>query len=124
MMEALADRGHEVVNLSPFPQKKPRANYTDLDLSSEFPSLVNKLTYDQMANPDTSLMSKLSVIGVIAEIAGADLCRKVFANKHFQDIMNGAHGKFDVVFTEIFGSDCWAAVAHKMRVGQGKGQVL
>lgn len=36
--------------------------------------------------------------------------------KHFQNLMNGVHGKFDVVFTEIFGSDCWAVVAHKMKV--------
>lgn len=75
-MEALAERGHEVVNLSPFPLKRPRANYTDLDLSTEFPSLVNALTYEQMANPDTS---NLGILNVVRDLAGANLCRKVFS---------------------------------------------
>ena len=30
--------------------------------------------------------------------------------------MKGGYGKFDVVFTEIFGSDCFAAVAYKMQL--------
>ncbi|XP_034250265.1 LOW QUALITY PROTEIN: uncharacterized protein LOC117650772 [Thrips palmi] len=40
----------------------------------------------------------------------------VFQTKQFQDIMSGAYGKFDVVFTEICGSDCWAVVAHKLQI--------
>lgn len=81
MLEALADRGHEVVDLSPFPLKTPRANYTDLDISSEFPSLVNTLTYEQMVNPD---VDKLGILKFIAAFHGESFCRKVFSTQHFQ----------------------------------------
>lgn len=116
-MESLADRGHQVVQLSPFPQKTPRANYTDLDLSRDFPSLVNSLSYDQMTS-----VSKYTIIRLIGQMAGAELCRSVFQTQHFRDIMSGKHGKFDVVFTEIFGSDCWTAVAYKLDVSWRRGK--
>jgi len=111
LMEALADRGHHVYVLSPFPQKKPRANYTDLDLSQEFPSLVNGLTYEQMTSH-----GRLKIVKLIGEMAGPGLCRATFETQHFKDVMSGKHGKFDVVFTEIFGSDCFTAVAHKLKL--------
>ncbi|KAK3925715.1 UDP-glucosyltransferase 2 [Frankliniella fusca] len=111
LMEALADRGHEVYMLSPFPQKKPRANYTDLDVSKQFPSLVNGLTYEQMSS-----LGRMKIVQIIGEFSGASLCRSTFETQHFKDVMSGKHGKFDVVFTEIFGSDCFTAVAHKLKV--------
>lgn len=49
-----------------------------------------------------------------------------------QDLINGLHGKFDVVFTEIFSSDCFTAIAYKLKVSRsvqfrpshsGEGQV-
>ncbi|KAJ1529978.1 hypothetical protein ONE63_006706 [Megalurothrips usitatus] len=110
-MEALADHGHEVVMLSPFPQKKMRANYTDLDVSSELPSIANKFTFEDMVS-----MKSTGMIDLIVEYAGADFCRAVFLTQHFRDIMAGKHGKFDIVFTEIINSDCWAAVAYKLNV--------
>ncbi|KAE8749856.1 UDP-glycosyltransferase-13 [Frankliniella occidentalis] len=111
LMEVLADRGHDVYMMSPFPQKAPRANYTDLDLSKEFPSLVNGLTYEQMTS-----FGRTTIVKLIGQMAGADLCRATFETQHFRDVMSGKHGKFDVVFTEIFGSDCFAAVAHKLKL--------
>ncbi|KAJ1521692.1 hypothetical protein ONE63_003335 [Megalurothrips usitatus] len=110
-MEALADYGHEVVMLSPFPLKKPRANYTDLDISKELPSLANTLTFEEM-----TALRQPGIMRLIVELGGAHFCRAVFQMQHFRDIMSGKHGKFDVVFTEICNSDCWTAVAHKLDV--------
>ncbi|XP_034253455.1 UDP-glucuronosyltransferase 2B15-like [Thrips palmi] len=111
LMEVLADNGHEVVQFSPFPQKTPRANYTDVDLSKEFPSLVNSLTFEQMTS-----FSRFKIVELINNFAGPDLCRRVFETQHFKDVMSGKYGKFDVVFTEIFGSDCWSVVAYKLNL--------
>ncbi|KAJ1521690.1 hypothetical protein ONE63_003333 [Megalurothrips usitatus] len=110
-MEALADYGHEVVVLSPFPLKKPRANYTDLDISKELPSLANTLTFEELTS-----LNQAGTIRLMAELGGAHFCRAVFQMQHFRDIMSGKHGKFDVVFTEICHGDCWAAVAYKLNV--------
>lgn len=111
LMEVLVDNGHEVVELSPFPLKVPRANYTDLDLSKHFPSLVNTLTFEQMTS-----LTRFQGVENIVKFAGPELCRKVFETQHFKEVMSGKHGKFDVVFTEIFGSDCWTVVAFKLNV--------
>ncbi|XP_034242084.1 UDP-glucuronosyltransferase 2B15-like isoform X3 [Thrips palmi] len=109
-MQALVDSGHEVVDLSPFPLKTPRANYTDVDISAELPSMVNSMTFNDMSD-----LSRKGLFDMIRDRGGANLCRKVFEMKQFQDIIRGAYGKFDVVFTEICCSDCWTVVAHKLQ---------
>ncbi|XP_034242083.1 UDP-glucuronosyltransferase 2B15-like isoform X2 [Thrips palmi] len=110
-MQALVDSGHEVVDLSPFPLKTPRANYTDVDISAELPSMVNSMTFNDMSD-----LSRKGLFDMIRDRGGANLCRKVFEMKQFQDIIRGAYGKFDVVFTEICCSDCWTVVAHKLQL--------
>ncbi|XP_026290580.2 UDP-glucosyltransferase 2-like [Frankliniella occidentalis] len=111
LMEGLADRGHEVVMLSSLPLMKPRANYTDLSLAAQLPPVINTMTYDQLANAHG-----LQLPVWFGEAWGASWCRTVFESQHFQDIMKGKYGKFDVVFTEVFASDCWAVVPFKLNV--------
>ncbi|XP_034249894.1 uncharacterized protein LOC117650519 [Thrips palmi] len=108
-MQALADSGHEVVDLSPFPLKQPRANYTDVDLSKELPTYVNSMKFTEMVDFDL-----MGLFDLLDRNTGPGLCRKVFQTKQFQDIMSGAYGKFDVVFTEICGSDCWGLRTSKI----------
>ncbi|XP_034255447.1 UDP-glucuronosyltransferase 2B15-like [Thrips palmi] len=110
-LHALVDSGHEVVDLSPYPLKTPRSNYTDVDLSKVLPSLVNTMNFEEL-----TALTRVGLYDLIRQNVGAELCRKVFQTKQFQDIMSGAYGKFDVVFTEIVGTDCFSVVAHKMQV--------
>nr|WHM27958.1 UDP-glycosyltransferase family 466 member C1 [Frankliniella occidentalis] len=111
MMEALVERGHEVVVLSTFPHKEKKQNYTDLDISEgSTKSLVNKLSYEQMT------FHRLYTATLLKDFAGAEMCRRLFATQHFRDVMSGKYGKFDVVFTELFGTDCCTAVAYKLQV--------
>lgn len=46
VMKALAARGHNVTVITAFPQKTPVANYTDIDVSGSFPSIVNTFDFD------------------------------------------------------------------------------
>lgn len=48
LMKALVARGHNVTVITSFPQKKPVANYTDIDISESFPSAVNTISIDKI----------------------------------------------------------------------------
>ncbi|KAJ1531785.1 hypothetical protein ONE63_000441 [Megalurothrips usitatus] len=118
MMETLAERGHEVVMFSPFPHKKAPPNYTDVDTSNGAPSFTNNFSFDKVSTaptvlPGQAMWQSMTRIGALS---GPGLCRQVFSMPEFGALMKGGYGRFDAVFTEVFGSDCWAAVAHKMAV--------
>ncbi|KAK3915620.1 UDP-glucosyltransferase 2 [Frankliniella fusca] len=117
-METLAERGHQVVVFSPFPHKKPLANYTDVDTSNGAPSFTNNFSFNMVSSvatylPGQAMYNSMTRIGALS---GPNLCRQVFSMPEFDKLMRGGYGRFDVVFTEVFGSDCWAAVAHKMQL--------
>lgn len=46
LLKALAARGHNVTVITSFPQKTPVANFTDIDVSKQFPSAVNAIGID------------------------------------------------------------------------------
>ena len=118
MMEELAARGHEVVMFSAFPHKRPPSNYTDIDTSKGRPPMINNFSFDKVTSQSTLIPGQAmhGVISRISAFAAKDLCREVFSMPEFQRAMNGGYGEFDVVFTEIFGSDCWTAAAHKLQL--------
>ncbi|KAK3919517.1 UDP-glucosyltransferase 2 [Frankliniella fusca] len=118
LMEGLVEHGHEVVLFSPFPNKTPRANWTDVDTSLGRPNMVSSFTFDLVASPSWSLPGSVlkQALDLINFHAGSGLCRDVFSMPDFQRAMDGGLGRFDVVLTELFGSDCWAAVPYKLGV--------
>jgi len=115
-MLALAKRGHHVTVVSPFKIKEPITNYTHIDLSNEFPSLVGTFDFDY-ASEYFMMKSTFARVRVMAEFVGPDFCRQIFSLPKLQDIYAGKH-QYDVIFTEIFGTDCWLAIGHKLKVGK------
>lgn len=121
LSEALVERGHEVVLWSPFPKRgRVRANWTDVDTSRGRPSMVSTFSFELVSPesgpglhwlPGVEMYRAMSIIGTNA---GLGLCRDVFTMPEFGRLMDGGFGRFDVVLTEVFGSDCWAAVAHRL----------
>ncbi|XP_034240866.1 UDP-glucuronosyltransferase 2B15-like isoform X2 [Thrips palmi] len=116
LAEGLVESGHEVVLFSPFPNKKAVANWTDIDTSGGRPSLISTFTFDMVSTSAWSLpgMEMYKALMIIKERAGNSLCRQVFSMPAFDKLMRGGYGRFDVVLTEVFASDCWAAVPHKL----------
>lgn len=45
LLKELAKRGHDVTMISPFPQKKPIPNYTDVNLEGLLDSVKSKLRF-------------------------------------------------------------------------------
>lgn len=55
LMKALVARGHNVTVITSFPQKTPVANYTDIDVSKTFPTVVNSVNFNIMIEHLSSL---------------------------------------------------------------------
>ncbi|KAE8736790.1 UDP-glycosyltransferase-15, partial [Frankliniella occidentalis] len=116
VLEGLVDRGHEVVLFSHFPNKRPRANWTDVDTSRGRPSMVSTYSFDMVTAPKWGLpgYNERNSMAILSTIAGEGLCRDVFTLPDFDHLMKGGFGRFDLVLTEVFGSDCFAAVPYKL----------
>ncbi|XP_050522868.1 uncharacterized protein LOC126895255 [Daktulosphaira vitifoliae] len=111
IMKALAARGHNVTVISPFPQKSSVFNYTDIDISDAFFSMVNKM------NTDMVLTGKLSNLHSLQQYISnhqLNLCRKGIKLPQVQALLNSGI-KFDAVFTAIFASDCDVAYAYHFK---------
>lgn len=108
---ALAGRGHDVTVVSTFPQKSPVQNYHDIDMSHILPTAVNSynFTFIREAMKDIP-----GVIDIIIKI-GVRVCDIIFQQKEIQDLIN-TPVKYDVIITEVFGSDCFASFAHKLNI--------
>ena len=79
-------------------------NYTDIDLSKGVPSLVSTFDFDY-ASEHFGIKGASAPVQNVAAFAGPDFCRKIFTLPKLQDIYAGKH-QFDVIFTEIFATDC------------------
>ena len=108
-MKGLASRGHEVVLISHFPQKTPLPNYTDVSLVGSMPNVVSNVALDDLA---TGLV--YTTLKFIFEL-GVTGCEKTLSYPPVLKLINSEE-KFDLVFTELFNTDCYVGFAHKFQV--------
>lgn len=108
---ALAGRGHDVTVVSSFPQKSPVQNYHDIDMSRVMPSAVNSFNVSFVRN---AMKDIPGVVNTIVD-SGLNLCEQIFKQKEIQNLINTTV-KYDVIITEVFGSDCFASFAHKLNI--------
>jgi UDP-glucoronosyl and UDP-glucosyl transferase. len=109
LMKGLANRGHEVLVISPFPQKTPIPNYTDISLVGSMPNVVSTVALDDIATglvyTTLKFIFDLGVIG----------CEKTLGYPPVLKLINSEE-KFDLVITELFNTDCYVGFAHKFQV--------
>lgn len=108
LLKGLAARGHDVVVLSHFPQKNPTINYTDINIESSLPQILNTFTLDFATNQH--LINLLYFIWNL----NVKFCEKVYEHPEVQRLIKSDE-KFDLVITESFGVDCLTAFAHKFQ---------
>ncbi|KPI92915.1 UDP-glucuronosyltransferase 1-9 [Papilio xuthus] len=116
LLQALADRGHDVTTVSFFPIKNPPPNYKDvslegisdlglevLDLSLfEFPPVFMKI-------PVISVLLKAKVeINMLGDI-GLGVCEQLVQLPSLAEVMKK---EYDVILTENFVSDCMMGLLH------------
>jgi len=113
-MVGLLERGHQVTVVSPFLPPKAHPNWTHIDLSDILPVKMNAVTLEYMANSQANNVV-WSMLSILQKLSGAQLCQDVFSHANVRPIITGQL-RFDVIFTEIFGADCFLAIGHKLQV--------
>lgn len=127
LLKELAERGHEVDVVSHFPQKKPIPRYL-LNKNRLQYSLLNSFRYNDLSvkgtvpilvnNMSLSLIKDISITHTMyftTSIAGYELCEILFENSVLKNLKNTTK-KYDVLLTEIFGTDCMLGFAHIFQI--------
>ncbi|XP_071054635.1 UDP-glucosyltransferase 2-like [Onthophagus taurus] len=110
ILKGLVERGHEVYVVSHFPQKNPTARYNDINISGSIP-------YD-ISNISISYKLFRSVFGMawhIYKTCGSEICEYLMKNPKIIALKKNPL-KFDVVISEIYGTDCLLGFAHHFNV--------
>lgn len=97
LMKGLARRGHQVDVVSPFPQKKPYPNLTDIIvLPLYMPRFVNNMTYDSFRSMAGGL------VHFVATETGNRICEGLSHPKMLDLIQNPPNDPpYDLVLTEV-----------------------
>ncbi|PSN46985.1 hypothetical protein C0J52_17347 [Blattella germanica] len=109
LLKALAARGHEVVVLGHFPQKKPIENYKDIDVRGTLPEIINSFTLEMIDNESCMTFPYTIILEHI------DMCKSVLNHTAVKELIHSQE-KFDLIISEIFGSDCLLGFVHKFKV--------
>ncbi|XP_031834401.2 UDP-glycosyltransferase UGT5 [Nomia melanderi] len=110
LLKRLAEKGHDVVSVTHFPQKVPLSNFTDVDVSSSLPSLDGTMSLDGF-----TVKPGIEMLPEFFKHCGIMICDPLFQNSKLQKIINSKE-KFDVFIVEMFATDCFLGIAHKMQI--------
>ncbi|XP_078037069.1 UDP-glucosyltransferase 2 [Augochlora pura] len=111
LLKRLAEKGHEVVAVSYFPQKTPLPNFTDVDISSVMPETTGALSFQTLGDRT----SHLHDINLFFEYCGLMICEPTFQHPEIQRIIKSKE-KFDVFIVEMFASDCFLGIGHVLGI--------
>ncbi|XP_018321655.1 UDP-glucuronosyltransferase 2B20 isoform X1 [Agrilus planipennis] len=106
----LARRGHELDVLSHFPREKPVPRYTDISLKGSLPNLVGNFSFELVKDTTTTTM-----MNIITGMCGTNICENAFKHPLTLKLKN-TKKKYDLIITEIFGTDCMFGFAHHFDV--------
>ncbi|XP_046663503.1 UDP-glucosyltransferase 2-like [Homalodisca vitripennis] len=110
LFQELASRGHQVTVFSSFPQKKPLPNYTDVDCSDTIPQNMNTFSIEMIKKAMPSPWGTTHFVNRLHEGS----C-KVLGEQRVKNVLNSKE-RFDLLITELFASDCFAYLAHKLQI--------
>ncbi|KAG8285772.1 UDP-glucuronosyltransferase 1-1 [Homalodisca vitripennis] len=110
LFQELAARGHQVTVFSSFPQKKPLPNYNDVDCSATVPPGISAISIDQIRQVMPTPWETVHFMKEIHE----DCC-KILGESKVQHLWKSKE-QYDLLITELFASDCFTYVAHKLKI--------
>lgn len=109
LMKELANAGHEVTVLSPFPLKNPPKGYRDIELTGvikQFESLVDTI---QDNHKKTVLENVIQIYDI-----GIDITNSTLSHPNVIELINSDE-KFDLVFLEIFLNEAMLGFGHRFK---------
>ncbi|XP_018334968.1 UDP-glucuronosyltransferase 2B15 [Agrilus planipennis] len=102
LYKELAKRGHVVDVVSHFPQKNPPPRYNDLSIKGIVPNLVSAVSLSFFEQLSTSTVA---MVDFMTTDCGLDACTKALNTSVARDLKMSTQ-KYDLIISEIFGSDC------------------
>ncbi|KAK9870917.1 hypothetical protein WA026_009879 [Henosepilachna vigintioctopunctata] len=112
LMKELAKRGHEVTVVSHFPLDKPVPRYKDISIAGTAPLIIEKMSMQDFY--DFSRIS-LYVTPFVVTGFGESVCRGAYASNKLDEIFESSH-KYDLMIAEMFNSDCFLPINHKLNI--------
>ncbi|KAG7212909.1 hypothetical protein KM043_002259 [Ampulex compressa] len=109
-LKRLAERGHEVVSVTHFPQRNHLANFTDVDISSTLPSLISSMPFSVIHN-----FTVWSNIRYLMRHAGVEICEPVLNSPEVRRMIE-VKERFDVLIVEIFATECFLGLSHTLKI--------
>ncbi|XP_046684814.1 UDP-glycosyltransferase UGT5-like isoform X1 [Homalodisca vitripennis] len=113
ILKALSQRGHHIVEYSPFPPSKPLPNYTHVEVHTFLEDLVNDWSFEEfeeMAQKDQPVVGLgfMSIWNISSAV-----CAEAFQHENFKKLIN-SNEKFDLVITESsFGQESMLVFGHR-----------
>lgn len=108
LLKALAAHGHNVTVVSSYPQKIPQKNFHDIDVSAVKGRARNTIPFKIVS---TKLQNTFENFNFITNLSNT-YCEIAFSHPEVQKLLTRERN-FDLVITEIFGSDCGVGFAWK-----------
>jgi glucuronosyltransferase len=106
-LKKLAARGHDVVVVSHFPQENPVPNMTDISIRGSVPIPSTNVISFKDAESASFIVNRIA-LSHLAEIH----CTSILQLAKIRELVNQ---RFDLVITELFNTDCFLGVIHKLR---------
>ncbi|XP_044255719.1 UDP-glucosyltransferase 2-like [Tribolium madens] len=106
LLMGLAEKGHNVDVATHFPRKEPTPRYNQLSLVGSLPILVNNLSFNLFDG-----FTNYDMMHFMTKICGVDVCAATLNTSVLRNLKN-TKKKYDLVITEIFGSDCMLGFGH------------
>jgi len=112
LLKELANRGHQVTVFSPFPEKSPIPNYTNIDTTLTREHFLN--TTGASNSFDLVKFNHFQMV-IMLWALGNHLCDKFLEQPAVQELIHSNDQQFDLVIIEAFNNDCLVGFAHKFK---------
>ncbi|KAJ6640035.1 UDP-glycosyltransferase UGT5 [Pseudolycoriella hygida] len=110
LMKALAEKGHEVTVISPFPQKKPLTNFRDVSVLG-----IEKLLDELFPN-----ITDMESMGVAEKLNltltfGVIMANFTLTHKVMQNFLSTDNVAYDVIVMQIFMNEAFLGIGHHFK---------
>lgn len=110
LMQALAEKGHDVTVVSHFPIKQKVDRYKDISLATANEPLVEFIDMDVFKGRRSDMYFLPLMLSYFAK----ETCNKGLEVQEVQDLIKSDE-KFDLIITEFFNTDCFSGFVHKFK---------
>ncbi|XP_049939921.1 UDP-glucosyltransferase 2-like isoform X1 [Schistocerca serialis cubense] len=108
LLHELAQRGHNLTVISPFPQSPPVKNIRDIKLN------VTMDSFRKERNMSLFEMGEVNpfILLLFSSTIGSSMCKNAISTPEVQDLITSNNQKFDLLIAGVF-TECFLGLAHK-----------